>query len=54
MAEAVRDKFKKLGGPDEAFRFLVKGWKTIAWRRKTELAARARAAAEDAAFGRED
>ena len=37
MEAAVKDDFKQLfGGKEEAFRLLVKGWKTRAWRKVAE------------------
>jgi hypothetical protein len=46
---AVKDKFKKIGGPEKAFAFLVKGFKSVEWRRRADKAARARDEAEDVA-----
>ena len=34
FAEAYRDKFKKIGGTVQAFRYLAKGYKAIEWRRR--------------------
>lgn len=50
LEAATKDKFKRLGGPEKAFAYLVKGYKASAWRKRTELAAKAREAAEDAAL----
>jgi hypothetical protein len=50
MGEATKDKFKKIGGPDQALRFLKKGYKAVEWRKRTDAAAKAREEAEDAAF----
>jgi hypothetical protein len=33
---AVKDAFKRLGGPEKAFALLVKGYKTSAWRKRAE------------------
>jgi hypothetical protein len=49
MAAAVKDAFKKFGGPEKAFTLLVRGFKTVEWRKRTDRAARERAKAEDAA-----
>lgn len=50
MPTAEKDAFRKIGGPDKAFTFLVRGFKTAEWRKRTDASARARDAAEDAAF----
>ena len=50
---ALKDKFKKIGGPDAAFRYLVKGFKTAFWRRKTNANAREAEKAEDERFAAE-
>jgi len=36
MDAAIKDAFRRVGGPDEALRFLGKGWKNFWWRRRTE------------------
>ena len=46
---AVKDGFKKIGGPDQAFRFLQKGYKEVHWRRKANANAREAEKAQDAA-----
>jgi len=50
LSQAEKDRYKKIGGPDQAFRFLVKGFKSIAWRKRADANAKARDAEEDAAF----
>jgi hypothetical protein len=45
---AVKDEFKKVGGLEGAFRLLVKGWKTSAWRKRAENNAREAIKREDA------
>jgi hypothetical protein len=52
LSEAVRDKFRLIGGPDQAWRFLVKGFKEITWRRRTNKALREREKEEDREFFR--
>jgi hypothetical protein len=42
LEAATKDHFKKIGGPEKAFAFLVKGFKTVAWRKRTETSARVR------------
>jgi hypothetical protein len=42
LKEATKDKFAKIGGPDQAWRFLVKGFKSLYWRKKTNKAAQRR------------
>jgi len=54
LAEATKDKYSKIGGPDQAFRFLVKGFKSIAWRKRADANARAQDAEADAAFEAEN
>jgi hypothetical protein len=54
LAEATKDKFAKIGGPAEAFRFLVKGYKSILWRKRAEANAKQLQDAEDAAFAEEN
>jgi hypothetical protein len=46
LDEAVTDAFKKIGGPEKAFTYLVKGFKTAAWRKRAERNAKAEEAAE--------
>jgi hypothetical protein len=33
---AIKDAFIAVGGPEEAFKFFVKGFKTVAWRKRAE------------------
>jgi len=54
FAQAEKDKFKKLGGTEGAFRFLQKGYKSIMWRKKADANAKELAQAEDAAFAQEN
>jgi hypothetical protein len=44
---AVKDGFKKIGGPDQAFRFLAKGFKEVQWRKRANANTKAREAEED-------
>ncbi len=49
MSAAVADGFAQFfGGEDEAFRLLVKGWKTRAWRKGAEKNRKMRDAAAEA------
>jgi hypothetical protein len=41
LESAQADGFKKLGGPQGAFRYLIKGFKAIAWRKRYEANAKA-------------
>jgi len=54
LAQAEKDRFKKIGGPDQAFRFLVKGFKSIAWRKRADLNTKLAEAAADEAFAEEN
>lgn len=36
LAATQADGFKKLGGPDRAFKYLVKGYKSTVWRKRAE------------------
>jgi hypothetical protein len=36
LEQAAKDGFVQLGGAEEAFKFLVKGFKTVAWRKRAE------------------
>jgi hypothetical protein len=49
LAAAQADEFRKVGGPDGAFRYLVKGYKSVAWRKRSELNVKAEIEAENAA-----
>jgi hypothetical protein len=51
LAAAIKNKFAKIGGQDKAFAYLVKGFKSAEWRKRSDASARARDAAEDAAVG---
>jgi len=33
---AIKDEFKRIGGNEVAFKFLVKGFKTVAWRNRAD------------------
>lgn len=46
LETATRDSFKKIGGPDRAWAYLIKGFKSAAWRKRTDAAARVRDEAE--------
>ncbi len=50
MPAAIKDRFKKLGGPVGAFRFMRKGYQELKWREHWQARARARAQEEDTAF----
>lgn len=50
LAQAEKDKFKKLGGPDAAFRYLVKGFKNVAWRKRADFNAKMASDAEEERF----
>jgi len=39
LDEAIRENFSRIGGPQEAFRLLSKGYKTLEWRRRVERTA---------------
>ena len=54
LAQAEKDRFKKLGGPEQAFRYLIKGFKSIEWRKRADLNAKLADAAADAAFAAEN
>lgn len=47
MVEAAADRFNKIGGVDEAFRFLRRGFLELSWRKRWEARSKARQAAED-------
>jgi hypothetical protein len=49
LAAATKDKFAKLGGPDRAFKLLVKGFKSIEWRKRADANARTVASIQEAA-----
>jgi len=34
FSEASKDKFKKIGGYEQAFRYMTKGYKAIEWRKR--------------------
>jgi hypothetical protein len=50
LPEAIKDGFKKIGGADQAFRFLRKGYKEISWRKRSEESARIRDREADEAW----
>ncbi len=54
LEEAVKDKFKKIGGPTQAFRYLVKGFKTIEWRKRADATSKVVEKEQDAAFEKEN
>lgn len=54
LEKAEKDRYKKIGGPDQAFRFLVKGYKSIAWRKRADANQKAQEQAEDEAFRAEN
>lgn len=47
MKEATKDRFAKIGGVEQAFRFLKQGYKFIAWSRRTRKRNRDRERAAD-------
>jgi hypothetical protein len=49
MAAAYKDKYAELGGPDKAFSLLIKGYKSVVWRRRHEQRVKEQEAANDAA-----
>jgi hypothetical protein len=51
---AAKDKYKKIGGPEQALRCLKKGYKSILWRKRADANVRATEAEQDAAFEREN
>ena len=36
LEAAAKDKYARIGGPEQALRFLTKGWKNYFWRKRTE------------------
>lgn len=50
LSEASKDKYRKIGGPEQAFRFLVKGYKSILWRKRADANAKAVEDEQDAKF----
>lgn len=50
LEEARLDHFEKLGGPEKAFRLLVKGYKTYLWRKRADSNAKRQDSEADAMF----
>jgi len=51
---ATKDKYKRLGGPEQAFRCLKKGYKSILWRKRADANVRTTEAEQDAEFEKEN